>query len=450
MGRFTSYLVLSAVVFLLNPFGPVPCSAANNEEHSTANFRVSAADAKVAKLIGERAEEVRRDLALQWFGEETAKWAEPCPLSVAVDLSSPSGATEFTFSEGKVAGMRMKVRGPLDRLAHSVVPHEVMHTLLAHHFSQPVPRWVDEGIAVCAEDGTERARHDREVRSLIKQGKAIPMATLFALNDYPSEGVLRLYAQGYSVTDFLVRRKDRATLLAFVREGMKSGWAEAAKSCYGYESVESLEEAWLKDLREHENANKMMIAAAVEVHCIDGSVIKGIFKEEKIELATPYGKLLIPVSDIHKIDVGVRPTAEERKRIEAAIADLGQKDKCQAAGDALLALKEKAYPALKLAVNDKDAKSAERAALILKNLRMRIPEETLEECGRDVIHTAHSKISGQLQTETLRLSTIVFGEQQMKLAGVRSVRSQAYAEKKAEESPPSISEDPPAPPRKVP
>jgi hypothetical protein len=389
-------------------------------------------------MIGVRAEELRREMALEWFGKEMAAWGQPCRLSVAVNMQSPSGQTEFTFAFDRVAGMAMKVRGPLDRLAFSVLPHEVMHALLAHHFNQPVPRWVDEGIAIRAEDATERERHDAQLRRFAKQSKLLPLATLFSLKDYPfgSDNILCLYAQGYSVTDFLLRSKDRATLLAFVDEGLKSGWTKAVKSCYGHESVEELEEAWLKDLREIERAKGA--AGAVEVHCNDGSIVKGILKEEKIELATPYGKLLIPVSDIHKIDLGVRPTAEEYNRIDAAIKDLGQADaKRQAAADALLALKEKAYPALILAAKNKDAVVARQAVEVLKNLRTRIPEDTLEAGTLDVIHTARSKISGRLQAKTLRLSTTVFGEQEMRLAGVHSVRSLAYvAEKSVQSNPP--------------
>ena len=60
---------------------------------------------------------------------------------------------------------------------------------------------------------------------------------------------MALYAQGYSVTKFLVEAKDRKTFLAFVSQGMEHGWDKAAKDHYGYASVEKLELAWLKKVK---------------------------------------------------------------------------------------------------------------------------------------------------------------------------------------------------------
>jgi hypothetical protein len=363
-------------------------------------------------------------------------------------MESPSGATEFTFRNDRIATMAMRVAGPLDYLQDNLLPHEVTHAVLAHHFGRAIPRWVDEGMATRAEDTAVRGRQDARVRKLVKQNTLMPLATLFALRDYPSntDDVMRFYAQGYSVTDYLIRARGRRTLLTFVEKGMESGWAKAAQSCYGHDSIEKLEQAWLTDLRETAKAATPLIAAgAVEVHGIDGSIVKGTLKEDKIELATPYGKMLIPIGDIHKIELGVRPSAEERDRIEAAIDDLDRDAKRKDAADTLLELKEKAYPALVRAAKNKDARAG-RAAEVLKKLKTRVPEEILEAVSLDVIHTANSKIAGRLQVETLRLSTALFGEQPMNLAGVRSVRSQAHIEERAA----PINPPPPPFPRAVP
>ena len=59
-----------------------------------------------------------------------------------------------------------------------------------------------------------------------------------------------LYAQGFSMCDYLVKRSDRKTFLAFVGQGMRQGWDSAVQSFYGLRNVEDLEAAWLQHLRE--------------------------------------------------------------------------------------------------------------------------------------------------------------------------------------------------------
>ena len=67
--------------------------------------------------------------------------------------------------------------------------------------------------------------------------------------DYPAD-VLALYAQGYSVVDFLVRKSSKPTFLAFVAQGQRDGWDKALQVHYRYRSVEELEQAWRQQLRD--------------------------------------------------------------------------------------------------------------------------------------------------------------------------------------------------------
>src|SRR5437868_3843721 len=211
-------------------------------QYRTTNFVVNAQDGQVAKQVGDLAEGYRKDKAIMWLGQEMPTWPQPCPLYVTVNMEGPSGATSFHFGQGRVMGMKMEIQGPLDRLLASVLPHEITHTVFAHHFRQPVPRWADEGGSVLSEDDIERDRHDKLTRSILNQGRQIPLRRLLALKEYPRE-VMCLYAQGYSLSDYLVRRSDRRTFLAFIGQGMQAGWDSAAQSFYGHSRVEDLEEA---------------------------------------------------------------------------------------------------------------------------------------------------------------------------------------------------------------
>jgi hypothetical protein len=217
--------------------------------YRTTNFLVEAPTAQIAQQIGEAAERYRKEKALLWLGREMPPWPEPCPLRATVTMSGAGGATSFAFDRGRVLGQNMHIEGSLDRLLNSVLPHEVTHTVFAHYFRQPVPRWADEGGAVLSEDEPERNRHDKLCRQILNTpGRAFPLRRLFALKDYPSD-VMALYAQGYAVTNFLVSSSNRSAFLAFVAQGMSQGWDSAVQAHYRYRSVEELEQAWLTHMR---------------------------------------------------------------------------------------------------------------------------------------------------------------------------------------------------------
>jgi hypothetical protein len=224
--------------------------ASMGAQYQTANFLVHAQDAQVAKQVGDYAEVYRRDKALMWLGQEMPTWPQKCPLHVTVNMEGPSGATSFQFGQGRILGMKMEIQGPLDRLLASVLPHEVTHTVFAHQFRQPVPRWADEGGSVLSEDDVERDRHDRLTRQILNRGQQIPLRRLFALKEYPRGEVMSLYAQGFSMSEYLVQRSNYGAFLNFVGHGMNHGWDSACQTFYGHRTVEELEEAWLKHLRD--------------------------------------------------------------------------------------------------------------------------------------------------------------------------------------------------------
>jgi hypothetical protein len=223
--------------------------ASMGASYRTTNFVVEAATPEIARRVGDYAEFYRKEKALQWLGHEMAPWGRPCPLQVTVTMNGAGGATSFAYDQGQVLDQEMHIEGPLERLLNSVLPHEVTHTVFAYYFRRPVPRWADEGGSVLSEDDIERNRHDTLVRQILNTpGRAIPLGRLFPMSHYPND-VMCLYAQGYSVSNFLVEKSGRATFLAFVDDGMRHGWDGAVRSYYHYRSVNELEQAWLESLR---------------------------------------------------------------------------------------------------------------------------------------------------------------------------------------------------------
>lgn len=170
---------------------------------------------------------------------------------------------------------------------------------------------------------------------------------------------------------------------------------------------------------------KKPAAGAVEVKLADESTLKVLLRDERIELETAYGKLSIPVADIQRIDVGLRLSDELRKKIEGRIVDLGNGDFRirEAASAELAALREKAYPALLKAAKGSDAEKTRRIEEILDKIRDAVPAEILETPLHDIVHTADSKIAGRIKADILRVGTLAFGDQEMRLTDIRSVRS---------------------------
>jgi hypothetical protein len=165
---------------------------------------------------------------------------------------------------------------------------------------------------------------------------------------------------------------------------------------------------------------------------VDGSTMKLQLRDDKIDLETDYGKLRIPVADIKRIDFAQRIADDTRKRIAEAIHDLSSADfrRRDAAGKLLLSLKDKAYPALAHA-RARDAETGQRIEQLLEKLREICPAEALDLPIHDTVHTAHSRIAGRIKVESIRVTTLPFGDQAVKLADIRSLRSGGFEDEPA-------------------
>lgn len=216
---------------------------------NTRNFVVHAPTQEIAEQVGRTAEHYRRELAIAWLGKELPAWYRPCPIKVKVGQIGAGGATTFTFERGEVFGWNMTVQGSLERILDSVVPHEVSHTIFASHFRRPLPRWADEGAATLVEHESERLRQTRLLNQVIRTTRRIPLQRLLEITEYPDDmqQVLTLYAEGYSLADFLVQQKGdegRATYLAFLHEAHEHNWAHAFRKYYGFQNLNDVEQQW--------------------------------------------------------------------------------------------------------------------------------------------------------------------------------------------------------------
>jgi hypothetical protein len=158
----------------------------------------------------------------------------------------------------------------------------------------------------------------------------------------------------------------------------------------------------------------------VEVRCVDDSALKVRLLDEKLELVTRYGVLQIPAADVRRVEFATRLPAGATERIEAAVAVLGSpefKARERAAAD-LRGFRGWAYPAVLRAAGHGDPEVARRAEAVAEHLRATVSPELLTHRAEDVVHTADARLPGRLSAASLRVHTLAFGEQRLRLSDV--------------------------------
>lgn len=213
----------------------------------TENFVVHAPTPELASEIARSAERWRRELAIEWLGEEMPPWGAPCPINASVSPGlGAGGETSFVFDRGEVFGWRMRVQGSRERVLDSVLPHEITHTVFATHFRRPLPRWADEGACTTVEHRSEVGKQERMLIRFLKTGQGIPFDRMFAMKEYPPN-VMPLYSQGHSLATFLIERRGKAAFIDFLADGMADErWNAAVRDHYGHRGLRDLQESWMR------------------------------------------------------------------------------------------------------------------------------------------------------------------------------------------------------------
>ncbi len=219
--------------------------------HRTPNFVVEASTPDFARAVGDAAEQLRRDLAVEWLGQALPNWSQPCPVRVTDgEHLGAGGATSFVFSHGEVFGWDMQIQGSRRRVLDSVLPHEVTHTVFASHFRQALPRWADEGACTTVEHPEEKSKQEHLLIEFLQSGRGIPFSRMFAMKDYPAD-ILPLYSQGYSLARYLIAQGGQRKFITFLGDGLQSGhWLLATRQHYGYDSLAALQDSWLGWVRQ--------------------------------------------------------------------------------------------------------------------------------------------------------------------------------------------------------
>jgi hypothetical protein len=238
--RFTCAALLVAACTSLAS-GQSPYASVRSE-----HFIVSAPTRALATEICQAAERYRKDLAIEWLGEELPPWRGVCPITAKVHPQlGAGGATSFMFDSGVPFGWTMTIQGSRERILDSVLPHEITHTIFATHFGRPLPRWADEGACTTVEHVAEKAKQDKFLIEFLHTNRGIPFNKMFAMKEYPQD-ILPLYSQGYSLTRFLIQQGGKRKFVDYVGEGMRTNnWTAVTRKFYNFESLSDLQVTWV-------------------------------------------------------------------------------------------------------------------------------------------------------------------------------------------------------------
>ncbi|MBI3505048.1 MAG: hypothetical protein HY059_09420 [Proteobacteria bacterium] len=222
-----------------------PATASVRTEH----FDILASHEGVAWFAAEIAERTFSRFAERWAAADVAV-RERVGLSVTFSDRGDGGYGEVRFAPGR--GGALTVSGTPSQIEDFLLPHEVQHALMRAALGRRPPLWFDEGAAIFAETDESRSDVRQVLRNLVRRRALIPMRQLLPGHHGRSPDALwAVYAQGYSLIEFLIERgggetsSGRRTLLAFVKDGMRAGeWDRSLRIHYGIAGTGALDAQW--------------------------------------------------------------------------------------------------------------------------------------------------------------------------------------------------------------
>ncbi len=198
----------------------------------------------LADKVLSRAEELRRDIALEWLGKELPEGQGLTHITVELAKDKDEGLTWLCGPGRAVRGdHRMWLTTSRERAVGSTLEHEITHVVLAIRFPKGMPVWVNEGIASLADD-EERHKARRELQQQWARSGQWPSLekVLYQRTLPPSDQAG--YAASVSLTEFLLTKGDRRELIGFIEQAGQDGWNAALSKSYGIAGVGELQRQW--------------------------------------------------------------------------------------------------------------------------------------------------------------------------------------------------------------
>jgi hypothetical protein len=225
----------------------------------TANFRCqSQLEWAAARELAASCEAWKAALQMHWFGDEQAlTWQPRCEVIVHPTqagynqtLGRPGdrsvGCTSLKCDGGRVVYRRIDVRSDAIDWSNAALPHEMTHVVLADRFGDKLmPSWINEGVAMLAEDEAKQRLRWTDLRSTLRTRPRYHLGDLMRVTNHPPASLRdAFYGQSLSLVGFLVEQADRETFWKFTGRLAQTSPEKALSEIYGYRSVDELQLAW--------------------------------------------------------------------------------------------------------------------------------------------------------------------------------------------------------------
>ncbi len=202
-----------------------------------------AADA-FARAVLDRAEQLRKQIAIEWLGEELPPSVGQVLLNVDYSNKPDSGLTWAKDHPDRKLHAVLISTTP-GQLPDGVLAHEMAHCVLATRYPHPnrLPAWLEEGIASQYDDANRQQIRQRIMSWFATTGNWPRLAPILNSKRVHSDDQ-EAYALAATVTEVLLERGTRQKLLQFGELVGKAGLEGALNQCYGIAGTAELELLW--------------------------------------------------------------------------------------------------------------------------------------------------------------------------------------------------------------
>ena len=174
-----------------------------------------------------------------------------------------------------------------------------------------------------------------------------------------------------------------------------------------------------------QESKKDAVKVEADIHLMNSSTMRVHIVSEKVEIETQYGKLTVPIKHVRSIEFGSHLPNGHAEKIDAAVKRLGHSDfrEREKAAAALVDLGPYSYAAAMEATRAKDSETSNRAKTVVQRLQAKYPKKDLKTDAEDKIVTPKFTIVGRIVTPTIKVSTEYFGDTDLSLSAMRTLRT---------------------------
>lgn len=191
-----------------------------------------------------KAEEYRRQIALEWFGEELPRGIGRTTINVSFAADRDTGLTWAVDHPDRKQHSIYLYTTP-ERALGSTLAHEVAHAVLATQFPHPhrLPAWMEEGIASQYDNADRRQSRASILKFFAQQDHWPNLAPVLDAGNLASDDT-RSYALAVSLTEMLLAQGGKAKFLEFGRTASREGTQRALERHYSIREMAQLETQW--------------------------------------------------------------------------------------------------------------------------------------------------------------------------------------------------------------